>query len=91
MKKKKELTWFQRHILCDIQTYCVLHPEFEMYDPIDFIRIDGVMMDKLTNIPYYKIVVSIRNTEYNENRAVWTVSIGLNGKSDIFLLNAFRE
>lgn len=91
MKRKKELTWFQKHILCDIQTYCVLHPEFEMYHPIDFIRIDGIMIDKITNIPYYKIVVSIRNTEYNENRVIWTVGIGLDGKCNIFLLNAFRE
>lgn len=91
MEKKKELTWFQRHILCDIKAYCVLHPEFETYYPINFMRIDGVMMDKITNIPYYKIVTSIKNTEYNVNRAVWTVSIGLNGKCDIFLLDAFRE
>ena len=91
MKRKKELTWFQRHILCDIQTYCVLHTEFEKYHPIDFIRIEGIMIDKITNMPYYKIVTSIRDTEYNENRVVWSVSIGLNGKSDIFLLRAFGE
>lgn len=87
MKRKKELTWFQRHILCDIQTYCVLHTEFEKYYPCELLGIKTIVSD-IEDIggACFEILTSIYPNDRGENIATFDVIIGFDGKTKVFFV-----